>query len=255
MKNNVRTPVGLEPLVSKIQTICLNPEAYHRCGLKPNHYLINLDSGNGHSTVATYVSDAFHEYEIRHFGGLDLFLEYTLDGSMTQLKQVLNDIKSCAVYTNEYEGVIAFDISGLATHLNETQVTVFLKALSEIGLHATLILYVPSEINRNMAQLIDKVRSVLGESLEVISIEAYTEENLVEIIKGLIEAAGVDLEETGDTNDCILEVIRSTGTTTIQDAKCVVQKMIKNACFDFFVPVLNSHLISTAFNDSSKKEK
>ena len=254
MKNNVYTPVGLEPLVSKIQNICVCSDVYHRCGLKPNHYLINLDPGNGHSTVATYVSDAFHEYGIRHFGGLDLFLEYTLDGSMAQLRQVLNDIKACAVYTNEYEGVIALDISGLAAHLNETQVSMFLKELPAIAEHATLILYVPSKLNRNIAQLIDKVSAVLGESLDVISIEAYTEDNLVTIIKELINEAGVDLEETDDINDCILSAIRLTGSTTLKDAKQLVQTMVKNACFEHFVPILNSQLINAAFNASIAKE-
>lgn len=254
MNNYVTTPVGLEPLVSKIQDICFNPDAYHRCGAKPTHYLINLDPGNGHSTVAAYVSDAFHRYGIRHFGGLDLFLEYTLDGSMAQLRQVLNDIKACAVYTNEYEGVVAIDISGLASHLNEAQVTTFLKEIPAIAEHATLILFIPSKVSRNIAQLIDKLITVMGDTLEVVNVSAYTEDNLVEIVKVLIDEAGVDLDETDDIDSCILSAIHLTGAVSIKDAKQLVQTMVKNASFEHFVPVLNSKLINAAFSESTAKE-
>lgn len=254
MNNYIRKPVGLETFVSRIEEICSNPNAYHRCNVKPSHFLLNLDAGNGHSTVAAYVSDAFRTYGIRHFGGRELFLEYTLNGSKDQLIQVLDNIKDSADYTNEYEGVIAIDISGLAAHLNEDQVSIFLKELPAIGEHATLILYVPSSISRNMTLLIDKVCATLEDELEVVKVEAYSEENLVAIIRELVKESGVDMEDGVDIDSCIQAAIRQTGASTIKDAKRLTQVMVKNANFDHFIPELNCKLINTTFGISITKE-
>lgn len=252
--NSLHIPVGLEPIVNKVADVCFHSDIFRRCGVKPNHFLINLDTGNGRTTLTTFVSDAFHSFGIRHFGGLDRFLEFTLDGTMAQLKEVLNDIRSCAVYTNEYEGVISIDISAMAAHLNESQLSTFLKALPVIGEHATLILYVPSKINRNMTLLIEKVCAALGEKLEVVKVEAYSEQNLVDIIKELIDETGVSLEDDADIDSCILAAVRQTGARTVKDAKQMAQVMVKNANFNHFIPVLTSELINSAFNTIITKE-
>lgn len=254
MNNHVHPPVGLGPLVSRIEAICASAAGFRRCGAKPDHYLLNLDVGNGQTKVAEYVSSAFRTYGIRHFGGLDDFLEYHLDGTMVQLKQVLGDIKNCAIYTNAYEGVVAMDISGLAAHLNEAQTALFLKELPAIGEHATLLLFVPTRINRNMALLVDKVCAVLGNQLKVLQLPPYTEENLVEIIKGLLEEAGVNLEDDGNLDECLLSAVRSAGAVTVSDAKQLVQLLVKNADFEQFIPVLDSGRIRAVFDTSMTRE-
>ena len=108
--NHTKIPIGLANAVAAIKKNIDQAHIYHRCGLKPPHYIINLDAGNGQTTLTEYIATSYADYGVRHFGGLDMFLEYTLDGSMEQLKKVFADIRACAVYTNEYEGVIAMDI-------------------------------------------------------------------------------------------------------------------------------------------------
>lgn len=254
MNPYIQTPIGLAPLVQKIEDICSNADSYRRCGNQPKHFLINLDPGNGQSTVAAYVSDAFHAFRIRSFGGLDRFLEYRLDGTMSQLKATLSDIRACAVYTNEYEGVIAIDITGLASHLNETQVSVFLKNLPAIGRHATFLIFVPSVPGKNMIHLIEKVRLVLGHDLEMVKVSQYTQWDLAQIVKLLLDEAGIDLECSAEIDNCILNVIRFTGAVNVKDAQQLVQAMAKGASFDSFCPVLTPDRIRAAFGIAERKE-
>ena len=101
MKNEYYTaPVGAEEIVSVLAEMCANNAVHKHCGIAPPQFVINLDAGNGQTTITRYISETLLKNEIRHFGGMDLFLEYTLDGTMPQLKQVFGDIRTCAVYTN-----------------------------------------------------------------------------------------------------------------------------------------------------------
>ena len=182
--NHTKIPIGLAEAVAAIKKNIDQAHIYHRCGLKPPHYIINLDAGDGQTTLTEYIATSYADYGVRHFGGLDMFLEYTLDGSMEQLKKVFADVRACAVYTNEYEGVIAMDISKLVNHVNETQLDVFISEISKISSSATLVLFVPSTMNRNVATLMGRIREALDD-VEILNIKPYIPEDLVEIIKGI----------------------------------------------------------------------
>ena len=93
-------PAGANELVVAISSLCEEKNAYKHCGIKPPHYVVSLDAGNGQTTVVRYIADVMLNNDIRSFRGMDQYLEYRLDGSMDQLKQVFGDIGSCAVYTN-----------------------------------------------------------------------------------------------------------------------------------------------------------
>lgn len=254
MNRYIKAPIGLEPVVSKVEEICSHADAFRRCGMNPNHFLINLDKGNGQTTVTSYISDAFFAGGVRHFGGLDHFLEYSPSGSVAQFRQILNDIRSCAVYTNEYEGVIAMDLSDLASHIHESQIATFLKELSVIGKHATFVFYVPSVISKNMTMLMEMICSAI-DNINMIQVSPYSAQDLTEIIKSTIDEAGVDLVSGQKTDNCILNIVRYAGAANIKDAKQLAQIMLKSADFDSFTPSLTPQLINKAFHIADTKKE
>ena len=253
--NHTKIPIGLAGAVAAIKKNIDQAHIYHRCGLKPPHYIINLDAGNGQTTLTEYIATSYADYGVRHFGGLDMFLEYTLDGSMEQLKKVFADIKACAVYTNEYEGVIAMDISKLANHVNETQLDVFVGEITKISSSATLVLFVPSAMNRNVATLVWRIRDALDD-VEILDIKPYTPEDLVEIIKGMITDAGVVIDESIELDKFLLNAVIDEHVSNVKSAKRFSQIMIKNANFDGFLPKLGIVEIEKTFSVgvSEKKE-
>lgn len=255
MNRNIKTPIGLEAIVERVEEICSNSAGHYRCGISPNHFLINLDKGNGQTTLTSYIADAFQEYGVRHFGGLDTYIEYTLDGSMTQLEDIFDYINnSAAVYTNEYEGVIAMDVTALAAPGNAAQMAFFLKEIAHIGEHATFVFYVPAVINSSIANLIKKIREVFhNRDIEVIKVDAYSEQNLVEIIKEMLEEAGVEV--VGDVDDCIMNILRFEGASTIKDAKYLTKVMIKNADFSSFMPEITAEIIGMSFESFMEKKE
>ena len=102
--------VGLEGVKKEMDRITAQAEAYRKGGAKVPNIVVNISKDNGQSYVADYITSVLYEYKLRKFCGLDMILEYRLDGTLKNVKQVFEDIAGNAVYTNEFEGVVAIDV-------------------------------------------------------------------------------------------------------------------------------------------------
>ena len=142
---------------------------------KAEHFLVGLDSEEEQTELVEYVTDFLEKHNIRHFGGRESYLEYCLDGSMTQLQWIFGDIAASATYTNEYEGVIAMDIALLAPKVREAQMTYFLNAIKQVSKHATLILFVAEMPNRNQDLMVKEIKNVV-QKINYFPVENYQEE-------------------------------------------------------------------------------
>lgn len=219
---NLIRPLGLDVVTTYIEN--LHP-------LDANcHFVIYLDAGNGQSTLAEYMTDVFCQNHLRHFGGREHSLEYRMDGSMSQLKQVLSDIDANASYTNHYEGMIFMDISGFSKHVNEAQTDMLLKAVQEMGMHATLIFYVPTVPDRNLDKLIMKLHDALEEVVEFRP-KPYTAVQITGIILRMLNATGVLIERPREVSTHILEMVHSTNARNIKDAKKLTRQLRR--CVDY----------------------
>lgn len=248
MKNPVKTvkpPVGLAPLVSRVEEICKNAERYHSTELvKPPHLLLTLDAGEGRTTAASYIARAYQENRVRSFSGLERMLEYELDGTMAGVRSMLTDVQANAVYTNHFEGVLAIDPAALAAHLQEAQTALFLRKLPELGRHATLVLFVPAEQSRNLAQLTQKIRSALPD-LEAIGFSAYTERELAEITGRVLEDGGVELAP-----EALLQAVRKARGKTAKDAERLARTLAQRAARSADAAISGA----AAFGTAQKKE-
>lgn len=218
---NYNRPLGLDSITGYIDR--LRPvEADDR------HYIIYLDTGNGQSTLTEYMADVFFQNRIRRFGGREQFLEYHLDGSLNQLRQVLEDIDANACYTNHFEGIISLDIADLAGCVNQAQAQIFLKALPDLGKHATLVFFAPTAPNRNLDRLIARIHEVLDEVM-VFRPAPYSEVHLTGIILRTMDDNGILYEESAEMCERIMDLVRATGTRSIREAKRLAQKISRCA--------------------------
>ena len=134
---DITKPIGLATPCKEIESTCSNAHMYKRCGLRPKHYIIPLDSGSGRTTLVEYMTDKYKEAGVLSFSsGLDDYIEIAFDGSLQQLKQAFAAIDSAAVYTNEYCNIIGMDISGISAHLGETQLSEFMRNCKRVCEHA-----------------------------------------------------------------------------------------------------------------------
>jgi hypothetical protein len=229
---NVIQPIGLEPMINLIQAACKQAKIYNRCGEKPGPFIINLDAGNGQTTLTTYAAEMFYNAGIRPRNGREIFLEFTLEGTMSQLKTVIGEIKANAEYGNGYyDGLIGIDIAKLDSHLNEAQTALFCEVFEEISRQATLLLYVPSSVSKNTAFLISRLRASFGEKLQIVNLSPYTKENMADIVRRIIEDTGTELEQDDDNDRSILSAVENMGVKSVKDAKVLTKQLL--SCADF----------------------
>ncbi len=233
--NNTRKPIGLAPAVERINNTCRSADMFYRCGLKPPHYIFNIDKGNGQTTLTEFIANSYNEAHIRHFGGLDLYLEYHLDGSMKQMKKIFAEIGSSAVYTNTYEGVIAIDIGELANFINEEQIDFFLNEIKKTGREATYLFYVSSKTSRNVLSLISRIKTEI-ENTEYIEISPYSEDEIEGIMKNLLEQSGVCLKDNKGVNKKIHDVICGEEIRNVKAVQSLRDRLLSYVDYSGFIP-------------------
>lgn len=248
------TPVGAEEVVFALAEVCANGTAHKHCSIAPPHFVINLDAGNGQTTITKYITETLSRNEIRHFGGMDLFLEYMLDGTMPQLKQVFGDIRTCAVYTNNFEGVVAIDITALSKYANEAQAEFFLEEIKKVCRTATVILYTGGTPSRGVLSVVDKLKAAVR-NVSVIHLDTYTPDELACIAERLLDEYGVSVDVSDEFHNALREVVTLEACRTVKDTMAVTERAVKMADFSGYMPTLSAKQLKSAFTDVFDTEK
>lgn len=247
-------PVGAEEVVSALAEVCANGAAHRHCGIAPPHFVINLDAGNGQTTITRYIAETLLKNELRHFGGLDPFLEYRLDGTMPQLKQIFSDISTCAVYTNSFEGVVAIDITALSKYANEAQAEFFLEEIKKVCRTATVILYTGGTPSRGVLSVIDKLKAAVR-NISIIHLDTYTPDELTCIAERLLDEYGVSVDASDEFHSVLREVVALEACQTVRDTMAVTERAVKMADFSGYMPTLSTQQLKSAFTDIFISEK
>ena len=238
--------VGLEAAVNCLEQICAEQEVYRRFDLALPHLLVALDAGEGQTTFTRFFARNAQHHRLRHFGGMDPYLEFTLTGEMTQLQNVFQQIRDCAVYTNAYEGIVALDIAALTNCINEAQIPYFLEQVKRCAAHATMIFYIPRSPSRNLNLLVSKLRGCVEELMEVQT-EPYTPGELAQIGALELEKRGVHIRQPQQFQDDLAFVITARQIKTATQSCRMVQSILKRADFSGFTPAVDPQKLRQAF--------
>lgn len=243
--------VGLEGIKIEMDRIVAQAEAYRKGGAKVPNIVVNISRDNGQSYVADYITSVLHENKLRKFCGLDMLLEYRLDGTLKNVKQVFDDIMGNAVYTNEYEGVVAIDVSVLSECVNEFQVDYFVKRIAEIAQSATVIVYYSEEFGKRIDIVKDRICKALGNYIE-IHVEPYSLKEYSEIAVQSIKERGIDIESEERLENLLCHVVNDRHVSNAKEAVAVAEELAFCADYSGFIPKIN---IDKANNFFSMDEK
>lgn len=249
----ITRPVGLLEAVERIEGLCDRGAVYRRSGIRPNNFFITLESGNGQTALLSFMADMFLEHGVCNFGGLDTFLEYKLDGTMAQMKNIFFEIKTSAVFTNFFEGILAFDISALAASLHEKQTEYFISEAAKCADFATVVFFASPNI-KNIQALIDKVSESVH-NLEFISVNPYTADELTEIAIRGIEEKGVQITCEDKAYEVVNNIILSLGIEKAKETERLVNTAVRNADCDGFALKLDPSKLEEVFSNCFEKVK
>lgn len=156
-----------EKLKKEMGKITAHADAYRSGGVRVPNIVMNLSGENRQNYVTDYITSVLYDHKLRKFGGLDMALEYRLDGTLKNLEQVFQDISCSAVYTNAYEGIVAMDVSALAEYVNEYQVDYFVDHIEKVSRSATVIIYYDNKYGKKMEIVKKRICETLHDFIEV----------------------------------------------------------------------------------------
>lgn len=243
--------IGLTPLCKELDAIKTNGEKYRTAGVKVPHFIMNLKKENGQSFVAKYIAEELYDNGLRSFCGIEMCLEYEIDGSKNQLSNIFEDIRSNAVYTNEYYGVIAFDVSKLSQYLNEYQLEYFLTNLKRVSEFATIIIYCDTDNYSNGSELKNIILSELKNCIDVV-LSPYSKEDYAKMVIQNIEDRGIEVETSTKMLKSLGEVINVHGISRARETALMADKLLSYADYSNCVPKIGVKEISS-FVSSEKK--
>lgn len=243
--------VGLDGVKKEMDRIIAQAKAYRKGGAKVPNIVVNISKENGQSYVADYITSVLHEHRLRKFCGLDMILEYRLDGTLKNVKQVFEDISSNAVYTNEYEGVVAIDISALSEYVNESQVDFFVNHIVEVAQSATVIIYYNEALGKRMKIVKDRICKALGNYI-AIHVEPYSVREYSEIAMQSIKERGIDIESEEELETILCHVVDDKHVSNAKEAVAVAENLAFCADYSGFIPKIDIDKVNKFFSISEK---
>ena len=218
--------IGLDNIKQKVKEVVEKKE-FKRFGLLPSHMLVaGMKSGDGCTTISNCITDLFYENEVRPFPEPDFSLEFKPDGkTKDSLEKVFETIETAAVYENVYGGNIFINFDDVLPYANDSHVTDFIYELSKVGEYATLFFFVDTS-KRNADVLINKITSTISD-VSTVPVLAYSQDELVQITKQMIEEHGIIVGEGADA--VISECITSRNITSAKGCASLKKELLKCA--------------------------
>lgn len=236
---DIARPIGLATPCSEIERTCSNAHLYKRCGLRPKHYIIPLDAGSGRTTLLEYMAVRYKAAGVLRFtSGLDDYIEITLDGSLQQLRQAFAAIDSAAVYTNDYCSMIGMDISGIAAHLGETQLSEFMKHCRRVCEHACVVFFVHTAPSRNEEKLLEKLCETV-DNIKRLEVEPYSKEDLCDLIVKMAREHGIRIRHEPIFRAALAAMVSDFRIAGVKDAIAAADALVHFADFTGFTPAVD----------------
>ena len=223
-------PIGLFAGVEAVEKVCEMADIYRAIRQKPPHFVLTMEDRESQSVFTKYVAEMYREHGVMDFFELDDFVEFSLDGSFSQLEDVFNDLKGYAVYSNDFQGIVAMDITKLAEHLHETQLNNFLDYVKAAEDTVFLFYISMKKMNRNGANLVHKVVTEIPNTRS-IEIAPYTAKELSEMILQMVEESDIIVRKS--EKEIIMQMIQmkveACGLATRGEAKMLARQLMLSA--------------------------
>ncbi len=235
---NILKPIGVDELCATVETICANPYPYKITGVKPPHFAISIDSGNGRTTILEYISDMYKENGVIDFtGGIVDYAEIKLDGTLQQLYSCINAVKHSADYNNGvFKGVVGIDATKISGHQNETQAKEFETFFENIADSAVIVFFTPVNMTAAELRYTDKIKSKLDDVIDFGSC-VYSDTNYSEIVLRYFEDCGIDFVRSESAIDTLVSAVNTLRVASVPKAIKFAKSLIIKA--DYYDNILS----------------
>jgi|GEM_PF-4227916 len=154
----------------------------------PN-YLLSIDNGCGFSTIAQLMAEALKELKLFNFASATAFLELKFEDNAQLL---FEEIRSEAIISNEFWGVVAIDISTWVEDYHSEQFEEFLQYVRLNNNNIVFIFRIPN-ISDHMARKLLGALKVAGNIRHLI-VPAVKDSELIGFIRRILDTESISVE-------------------------------------------------------------
>lgn len=194
---------GRKEVKGFVESILDNGDTYRLGKVKVPSVCMNVGEGEGQSAIIEYIADAMYDNHILPMHALDRILEFRPDTTTASLIEMENIIRDAAVYTNDYEGIVAIDISNVASSDDRILQQRLVNIISKVSKKAMVIIFINDDSN----ELKSQTMSAIGRCVD-IRVKPLSPAELAEIAIRSVEMRGINTiyrEELTDFLHCIIE--------------------------------------------------
>lgn len=245
-KCEIQKPIGLARLCRAVETVCENANIY-KCGIKPMHLIVPLDSGSGRTAFIGYLTDMYKQNGVLDFSGsLDDCIEVTADGSSVQsVVQTFSAFAEGADYKNEYCNIAGIAVGNLAKYTAAPQFSDFIKEIKKLFGSAYVVFFVSGTPTAAEEKVISKLIDAVGKNkIYRTAAEEYTAEDICRITEKIICEHGVLVEHEEEFYAALSSMTANYGICKVKDAVSAAEELIRYADFSGFTPVVNKKSVA-----------
>ena len=231
--------VGLDCIVGRLEILKSEYKSYKNFRRKLPDFLIKIDEGNGESYITELISETYKDNDLRNFTGKSICLEYKLDGSYSQIEEIFNDIDNMCCYGNEYEGVIAINITSLVDYFNREQFDLFIENVKKYSEISSFILFINPKSAKDDVRFYDKIVKELG-WFEQYNVDRYSNSDFVDIVLERLESMDITITSEEALSKVLSAMIEKSKVQVCRDIKIVIDDVIRNVDYDMYTPEINS---------------
>lgn len=207
---------GQLKLLQTVEKFIKNRNLY-LLGGTPFVFVSDLKSGDGITAISHYIAEELLKYKvIRTEGDLEI-LEYSLDGSLKQIGDMIDDVDDNAVYTNYFDGVVCIDLGELQDYYDEYQTTCLIKYINERAKYTTFVIFAATKDNvqnRLLKRLLDEINGAI-----YLESTGYYPIEYASIIIDDIKRNGILIETEKELEDCVVQEIKRENLERLKNVK------------------------------------
>lgn len=242
-------PIGLDAVCSRIEGVCKRAAAYKLCGMVPESCIVQLDRGNGRSTIMEYAADKFRTDGVIDFSsGLDDIVSLIYDGTLQNFYECKSAVRDAAVYSNTYRGLYEVDCIALASHSSEIQYKDFFSMFGQICKEACVFFFVPSVLSSSEERFVEKIEALGG--IGRVKPDPYTTSDYSKLIIKYLSDHCVRIDDLRKADTILRRAVNKYGPKSVYEAHCIASALVHYADLSGSVPVIDERMIKAFISET-----
>lgn len=226
--------VGCQELKFYAADLIYHKEVYHKTKLRIPHLILNVDRGDGQSTITHALSNFYKENKLCMFSSSDLYKEFYIDGTKSNMDEVFLR----KGLDHAFRGVISLDLSGVVYWDSDKVLREFINLANHLSENNVMVVYMGKDIRKKQKELIDTLTSDI-KGMRYIPITPYQSSDYAAILSNMINDIGVELEDPEQVGECFSRIITEREVENVSEIRDMAEELVFLADYSQFRPSLS----------------